>query len=216
MSVSEIWPQFCGMAVQHCKPTKTFLFFLKEFCSTFLCTTRGRTDSQTTGKLKSAVCQHYTSACQQNDVTNRHFNISQTGHSKSWLVLVLPQKKEMFTRWYTGCKHICMNCSEFKEAARRQRINWILKSGDLKSLWFMISGTYNRTICLYLFEVYLTPSGTFSQVPLASDNFLLCFSFDQQSSNDVGSRIFSSIPCSSSCCFKKPLCVMGLYKEVLN
>lgn len=29
-----------------------FFFFLEEFCSTFLCTTWGRTDSQTTGKLK--------------------------------------------------------------------------------------------------------------------------------------------------------------------
>lgn len=34
--------------------------------------------------------------------------------------------------------------------------------------------TYNRIICVYAFEVYLTPE-TFTKVPLGSDNFPLRF-----------------------------------------
>lgn len=145
---------------------------------------------------RTAMCEHCTSVSKMSAVS--HIPLSALGTSEPTchqtdaltfirLVtetklspgLILSHRKEIFTRWHIKYKHSCIHCRELKESEGTQWINWISKSGNWKSLWFIISPeTQNRNICLYLFEVYLTPSVTFSKVPLASDNFPLCFLFD--------------------------------------
>lgn len=145
----------------------------------------------------TAMCEHGTSAshtsagrrvllsapgtsdptCHQTDALTFTPLVTETKLSPA---LILSHRKDIFTRWHIKCKHSCIHRRELKESKGAQWINWISKPGNWKSLWFMISPeTQSRIICLYLFEVYLTSSVTFSKVPLASDNFPLCFLFDQ-------------------------------------
>lgn len=82
-------------------------------------------------------------------------------HSSSWslelnyhLVGFPHTKRKYLQNYIRQYKHFCIRY----RVKRGQRINWILKSGDWKSLWFTITPeTYNRIICLCVFEVYLTP-----------------------------------------------------------
>lgn len=192
MSVSEIWPQFCGMTTQHSKPTKTYLFFfLEEFCSTFLCTTWGRTDSQTTGKLKGHSVPTLHLSTQRLHHQPQHVSkmmspadtltsIRLDTQTKSLPALVLPQKKKKYLQ--DDIEDVNISAWIAVSSKRLQGGKGLIESWSLE--FWNPYGLWSQRLTTELFafislKFNLTSSGTFSQVPLASDNFLLCFSFDQ-------------------------------------
>lgn len=167
-----------------------FFFFLEEFCSTFLCTTWGRTDSQTTGKLKG------------HSVPTLHLSTQRLHHQPQHISKMMsPADTLTSIRLDTNKIITCFSFATEKKKYLQDDIEdvnisaWIAVSSKrlqggkgLIESWSLEFwnpyGLWSQRLTTELFafislKFNLTSSGTFSQVPLASDNFLLCFSFDQ-------------------------------------
>lgn len=167
-----------------------FFFFLEEFCSTFLCTTWGRTDSQTTGKLKG------------HSVPTLHLSTQRLHHQPQHVSKMMsPADTLTSIRLDTNKIITCFSFATEKKKYLQDDIEdvnisaWIAVSSKrlqggkgLIESWSLEFwnpyGLWSQRLTTELFafislKFNLTSSGTFSQVPLASDNFLLCFSFDQ-------------------------------------
>lgn len=172
------------------QPKPFFFFSLEEFCSTFLCTTWGRTDSQTTGKLKG------------HSVPTLHLSTQRLHHQPQHVSKMMsPADTLTSIRLDTNKIITCFSFATEKKKYLQDDIEdvnisaWIAVSSKrlqggkgLIESWSLEFwnpyGLWSQRLTTELFafislKFNLTSSGTFSQVPLASDNFLLCFSFDQ-------------------------------------